>query len=242
MTETSTRLFALASAVALAAALTACGRRSVRPEQHTRFRRRRRPLYPRHLSRTQQVGVRRIRPRDQRRVDQARHRLRRPSAAAGTVIGAVVGGRWATRSAAAAAAPRRRSWARWAAPYVGNRIAGAAAPANYATTSPVYRVTVQTDQGQMRTYDVQRHRRPAPGRPRAHRKRRDLPAPKRSARALSAAWAPLAPALHLEEAGAGACRGRFLLRWLRARSPPSGAGGCAMPASGWLPSSTTCSG
>ena len=37
---------------------------------------------------------------------------------------------------------------------MGNRLSGGGAPGNYATTGPVYRVTVQTDQGHMRTYDV----------------------------------------------------------------------------------------
>ncbi|HSV34838.1 MAG TPA: glycine zipper 2TM domain-containing protein [Ramlibacter sp.] len=75
------------------------------------------------------------------------------SSGAGTVIGAVVGGALGNQVGSGGGRAAATILGAVGGALVGNRIANNTAP-NYATTGAVYRVSVQTDSGQMRTYDV----------------------------------------------------------------------------------------
>lgn len=151
--RTSSRLFSLASATALAAALTACG--TVDPYGHNNY-----PVsqaapvgttygtYP-----TQQAGY----------VEYGRITnvaLIRPATSgasgnntAGTVLGAVLGGALGNQIGSGSGRAAATILGAVGGAVAGNRIAGAQ-DGNYNTAGPVYRVSVQTDQGHLRTYDV----------------------------------------------------------------------------------------
>jgi outer membrane lipoprotein SlyB len=77
-----------------------------------------------------------------------------PTNPAGTVIGGVVGGALGNQVGHGGGRAAATILGALGGAYVGNRIAGGGTPGNYPTTSAVHRVTVQTDQGYMRTYDV----------------------------------------------------------------------------------------
>ncbi len=77
-----------------------------------------------------------------------------PVSPAGTVIGGVVGGALGNQVGSGGGRAAATILGALGGAYVGNRVAGGGTPGNYPTTSAVHRVTVQTDQGQMRTYDV----------------------------------------------------------------------------------------
>ena len=152
MNKTSTRLMALTSSVALAAGLAACGP-TIRTAPITTRCRRRRPPLTRALIPAQQVGV-----VEYGRVTSVS--LIRPATGAapvspaGTVIGGVVGGALGNQVGSGGGRAAATILGALGGAYVGNRVAGGGTPGNYPTTSAVHRVTVQTDQGQIRTYDV----------------------------------------------------------------------------------------
>ena len=72
----------------------------------------------------------------------------------GTVLGAVVGGLLGNQIGGGTGRAAATVLGAVGGGIAGNRIAQNTAPNNYATTNPVYQVTVQTDQGVMRAYDV----------------------------------------------------------------------------------------
>lgn len=74
--------------------------------------------------------------------------------AVGTAIGAVVGGLIGNQIGGGVGRGAATVLGAVGGGIAGNRIANNTAPNAYATTNPVYQVTVQTDQGAMRTYDV----------------------------------------------------------------------------------------
>jgi outer membrane lipoprotein SlyB len=142
--QATKRLSLLASTVAMAAGLAACGTYDPYPVSQP-------SPYP-YGTTTQQVGV------EYGRVTNVS--LIRPatgassgSSTAGTVLGAVVGGALGNQIGSGTGRAAATILGAVGGAVVGNRIAGGPAP-NYATTDPVYRITVQTDQGHMRTYDV----------------------------------------------------------------------------------------
>ena len=152
MNKTSTRLMALTSSVALAAGLAACapydpyGPNNYPPSQTPTATH---PgAYP-----AQQVGV-----VEYGRVTSVS--LVRPATGAapvspaGTVIGGVVGGALGNQVGHGGGRAAATILGALGGAYVGNRVAGGGNPGNYPTTSAVHRVTVQTDQGFIRTYDV----------------------------------------------------------------------------------------
>jgi outer membrane lipoprotein SlyB len=147
--RSSTRLFSLASATAFAAALTACG--SYDPYGPNNY-----PVsqtaptygtYP-----TQQAGyVEYGRVTSVSLVSQGT--TSSGNSAAGTVLGAVVGGALGNQVGSGSGRAAATILGAVGGAVVGNRIAGGGSP-SYNTAGPVYRISVQTDQGQMRTYDV----------------------------------------------------------------------------------------
>lgn len=139
--RTCKRLSILASTVAMAAGLVACGTYDPYPVSQPA---------PYGTS-SQQVGV------EYGRVTNVS--LIRPAtgassgnSTAGTVLGAVVGGALGNQIGSGTGRAAATILGAVGGAALGNRIGGGAP--NYATTEPVYRVTVQTDQGYMRTYDV----------------------------------------------------------------------------------------
>jgi outer membrane lipoprotein SlyB len=74
--------------------------------------------------------------------------------AAGTAIGAIVGGLIGHQIGGGSGRAAATVLGAVGGGIAGNRIAQNSAPNTYATTNPVYRVEVQTDQGAIRTYDV----------------------------------------------------------------------------------------
>jgi outer membrane lipoprotein SlyB len=155
MNKTSTRLTALASSVALAAGLAACGTYDPYGPNNYPVSQTPPAAYPGAYPGTypsQQVGV------EYGRVTNVS--LIRPASGgttvspAGTVIGAVVGGALGNQVGSGGGRAAATILGAIGGAYAGNRIAGGGAPGNYPTTSAIHRVTVQTDQGQIRTYDV----------------------------------------------------------------------------------------
>jgi len=73
---------------------------------------------------------------------------------AGTAIGAIVGGLLGSQVGGGSGRTAATVLGAVGGGVVGNRIAQNGAPGTVATTNPVYRVEVQTDQGYVRTYDV----------------------------------------------------------------------------------------
>jgi outer membrane lipoprotein SlyB len=148
--QTSKRLFTLASTAALAAGLAACG--SYDPYGPNNYPVSQAPAtapYGTHPS--QPVGY-----VEYGRVTNVS--LLRPAtasgggSAAGTVLGAVVGGALGNQIGSGSGRAAATILGAVGGAVVGGRLT--APPPNYATTGPVYRISVQTDQGHMRTYDV----------------------------------------------------------------------------------------
>jgi outer membrane lipoprotein SlyB len=75
-------------------------------------------------------------------------------AAAGSVIGAVVGGLLGNQIGHGGGRAAATVLGAVGGAAVGNSIAQNSAPPAYNTAGPVYRITVQTDSGVLRTYDV----------------------------------------------------------------------------------------
>jgi len=73
---------------------------------------------------------------------------------AGTAIGAIVGGLLGSQVGGGSGRTAATVLGAVGGGIVGNRMAQNTAPGTVATTNPVYRVEVQTDQGYVRTYDV----------------------------------------------------------------------------------------
>ena len=76
------------------------------------------------------------------------------NSAAGTVIGAVAGGLLGNQIGRGNGRAAATILGVVGGAAVGNRIGGGSANGPYASEAPVYRVSVQTDTGQLRTYDV----------------------------------------------------------------------------------------
>jgi len=150
--QTSKRLMALTSTVALAAGLAACGTYDPYGPGNYPVSQTPPATYPGTYP-NQQVGY-----VEYGRVTNVS--LIRPASGAtgsnpaGTVLGAVVGGVLGNQIGSGGGRAAATILGAVGGAVVGNRLSGGAAPGNYATTGPVYRVTVQTDQGHMRTYDV----------------------------------------------------------------------------------------
>ena len=75
----------------------------------------------------------------------------RPNSTAGTLLGAVVGGALGNQIGHGGGRAAATILGAVGGAAVGNRLSGGN---TYNTTGPVYRVSVQTDNGQYRTYDV----------------------------------------------------------------------------------------
>lgn len=151
--RTTTRYLSLASATALAAALTACG--TPDPYGANNY-----PMsqpapgatYPAGAYSNQQAGyVEYGRVTNVSMISQGS----RPAgnSAAGSVLGAVVGGALGNQVGSGSGRAAATILGAVGGAVVGNRIAGGNTP-SYNTAGPVYRVSVQTDSGQLRTYDV----------------------------------------------------------------------------------------
>ena len=149
--KTSKRLFTLASTAALAAGLAACG--TYDPYGPNNY-----PASP--VSQTAPYGTYPSQPVagvEYGRVTNVS--LIRPAtgatggSGAGTVLGAVVGGALGNQIGSGSGRAAATILGAVGGAVVGNRLSGGGAPA-YNTAGPVYRVSVQTDQGHMRTYDV----------------------------------------------------------------------------------------
>jgi outer membrane lipoprotein SlyB len=157
--HTSTRFFSLAAAAALAAGLTACavdpyGANNYPASQPYPVSQPAPPgSYPYGTYPAQQQGY----------VEYGRITnvsLVRPASGptannntAGTLLGAVVGGALGNQIGHGGGRAAATILGAVGGAVVGNRVTGGGQP-NYATTGAVYRVSVQTDSGQMRTYDV----------------------------------------------------------------------------------------
>ena len=76
------------------------------------------------------------------------------NSAAGTVLGAVAGGLLGNQIGHGGGRAAATILGAVGGGALGNRIAGGGTPAYANNTGPVYRVSVQTDSGQLRTYDV----------------------------------------------------------------------------------------
>jgi len=149
--RTPTRFMSLAGATALAAALAACGTPDpYGPNNYPVSQPAPGATYPYGSYPAQRAGY----------VEYGRITnvsLIRPAAgpstnAAGTVLGAVVGGALGNQIGSGGGRAAATILGAVGGAVVGNRISGGTP--NYTTTGPVYRVTVQTDSGQFRTYDV----------------------------------------------------------------------------------------
>lgn len=73
---------------------------------------------------------------------------------AGTAIGAIVGGLLGSQIGGGSGRTAATVLGAVGGGVVGNRMAQNTAPGTVASTNPVYRIEVQTDQGYVRTYDV----------------------------------------------------------------------------------------
>lgn len=152
--NTSTRFLSLASATALAAALTACG--TTDPYGMNNY-----PVsqpmagatYSSGGYQNQQVNmVEYGRVTNVSLISQGTT-SNSGNTTAGTVIGAVAGGLLGNQIGGGSGRAAATILGAVGGGIVGNRIAANSGP-TYNTAGPIYRVSVQTDQGQMRTYDV----------------------------------------------------------------------------------------
>jgi outer membrane lipoprotein SlyB len=156
MNKTSTRLMALTSSVALAAGLAACA--PYDPYGPNNYPTSQTPpatypgTYPSQPA--QQVGVVEYGRVTSVSLVRPATTGAAPVSPAGTVIGGVVGGALGNQVGSGGGRAAATILGVLGGAYVGNRVAGGGSPGNYPATSAVHRVTVQTDQGQIRTYDV----------------------------------------------------------------------------------------
>ena len=148
--KTRTRFLSVASATALAAALTACG--TTDPYGMNNYPVSQQPGTTYGSYQNQQAGyVEYGRVTNVALISQGTRSG--GNSAAGTAIGAVVGGLLGNQVGGGSGRAAATILGAVGGAVAGNRIAAGASP-SYNTAGPVYRVSVQTDQGQMRTYDV----------------------------------------------------------------------------------------
>jgi outer membrane lipoprotein SlyB len=142
------RLFAFAGATTLAVALTACG--SVDPYGANNY-----PVsstgYPSGTYTQPVAGVEYGRITDVALVSGTA--APRGNNIAGTAIGAIIGGVLGSQVGGGSGRTAATVLGAVGGAMVGNQVARNR-DGTYATSGPVYRITVQTDTGQMRTYDV----------------------------------------------------------------------------------------
>jgi outer membrane lipoprotein SlyB len=150
--RSTTRIASLASTVAVAAALAACGTpdpygsnnyplSEARPGASVPYGAYNQPGYVEY-GRVTNVSL----------ISQG---TRPGNQAAGTLLGAVAGGLLGNQIGSGGGRAAATILGAVGGAAVGNRIAGGNANGNYANNGgPVYRVSVQTDNGQLRTYDV----------------------------------------------------------------------------------------
>jgi outer membrane lipoprotein SlyB len=160
----STRLVPLASAMALAAALSACGTSDpygpnnypVSPVSSVDTRTYPAGSYPYGTYPVQQQPVGYVeygRVTNVSLISPGTSNVTPNRSAAGTVIGAVVGGLLGNQIGHGGGRAAATVLGATAGAVVGNNIANNNAP-RYNASYPVYRISVQTDQGAYRTYDV----------------------------------------------------------------------------------------
>jgi len=147
----STRLLSLASACALTIGLTACG--SVDPYGPNNYPVSSPSTYPAGTYNQQAGYVEYGRVTNVSLVSQGRSG-NSGNSTAGTLLGAVVGGALGNQVGHGGGRAAATIIGAVGGAAVGNRIASNNNNPGYNTAGPVYRVSVQTDQGQMRTYDV----------------------------------------------------------------------------------------
>jgi len=149
----TTRLFSLASACALTVGLTACG--SMDPYGANNYPVSAPSTYP--AGSYQQAGyVEYGRVTNVSLVSQGNggNAGNSGNSTAGTLLGAVLGGALGNQVGHGGGRAAATIIGAVGGAAVGNRIASNNNNPGYNTAGPVYRVSVQTDQGQMRTYDV----------------------------------------------------------------------------------------
>lgn len=152
--NTSTRFLSLASATVLAAALTACGTADPYRVNNNYPVSQPAPTYQSGGYQYQQVNVVEYgRVTNVSLISQGTTTSGSGNTTAGTVIGAVAGGLLGNQIGGGSGRAAATILGAVGGGIVGNRIAANQNP-TYNTAGPVYRVSVQTDQGQMRTYDV----------------------------------------------------------------------------------------
>jgi outer membrane lipoprotein SlyB len=151
--RTSTRILSMASAVAMAAALAACGTPDPYGSENYPVSQGRPGASVPYGSTPGQNGyVEYGRITNVALISQG---TRPGNATAGTVLGAVAGGLLGNQIGHGGGRAAATILGAVGGAAVGNRIAGGNANGNYANNAgPVYRVSVQTDNGQFRTYDV----------------------------------------------------------------------------------------
>jgi outer membrane lipoprotein SlyB len=147
----TTRFFSRASATSLAAALTACGTPDpYGPNNYPVSGLSPGTTYPSGTYPNQQVGY--VEYGRVTNVSLISQGARPGNSAAGTVLGAVVGGVLGNQIGGGSGRAAATILGAAGGAAVGNRLAGSTP--SYNTAGPVYRVSVQTDSGQLRTYDV----------------------------------------------------------------------------------------
>jgi outer membrane lipoprotein SlyB len=155
----NTRIVSLASAAALAAALAGCsttdpfyGAQNF-PEQQATMRTYPQSAYPNSPYPAQQVGyVEYGRITNVALIRSGARPAGNP--AAGSVLGAVAGGLLGNTIGHGSGRAAATILGAVGGAAVGNRIAGGSPSGTYAGEGPIYRVSVQTDNGHFRTYDV----------------------------------------------------------------------------------------
>jgi len=149
--RSSTRFFSLASATVVAAALTACGTPDpYGPNNYPVSQPAPGATYPYGTYPAQQVGV--VEYGRITNVTLVSQGTRQSGSTAGTLLGAVVGGALGNQIGSGGGRAAATILGAFGGAAVGNRLSGG--PPAYNTAGPVYRVSVQTDSGQFRTYDV----------------------------------------------------------------------------------------
>ena len=144
-----TRLFAFAGATTLAVAMTACG--SVDPYGANNYPASAAGTYPSGTYSQPVAGVEYGRITDVSLISGTA--APRGNSIAGAAIGAIIGGVLGNQVGGGSGRTAATVLGAAGGAVVGNQIAKNR-DGSYATSGPVYRITVQTDNGSMRTYDV----------------------------------------------------------------------------------------